>query len=537
MPLSLSVNRPKSPITLQFSRSKSFSSSRKTKRSNTYPSPSTSTSTSSSDGAGESEPFDLSIILDQKNFDTLDLGSIKDVNNKEEDNQRGTRMQGGKIKFQLNENSPSKDRMTSKLIKNRKRSMVEGEDAEDSSKAGSENAQLLPSPLIHSTFPKSPYPFHGFNEPTPRDRRQSHRRSRSFSELITSSTSISQPWRDRETWLAIHTPKPSSGAQQRKGSIPIELEDGGWRARGGGTFFGADMNGPYPSLKVRVKPLSPPLSPAAQSQRHVSVRNPGKEDQVSSPTAKMSDANPVDKIIYQHKSQSAWNVTRPNTSNEELPSTRYYTPLPIEGNHNDDDDDFLPPLLPRTITRASSFSSSSRNTTPIPWAQRSGSNSPGRLTPPTTPSRQKTRNITPSSPLKQTPKQWTQVDPSPPRTSPRKMKAKTQTPTHTTPLINPRTPETPTRIARSPFGRRNTKDTAIGTPISPSERHAISVSGDHPDAEHHDRDEHVSPAKRLWKALKSVSPGKREEKKAASQGDESDSAQEMTAWIKRGGWF
>ncbi|WWC70247.1 uncharacterized protein I206_104197 [Kwoniella pini CBS 10737] len=504
MPLSLSIKSPKSTITLEFSRSKSFSLSRKAKRANTYPSPLTPSDLS------DAEPFDLSIILNSKNFDSLDI--VKDVDNKE--NRDKSNMQVGKIKFQLNDKPTSKDRMTAKLIKNRKMVVGEGQKNPSScvTKDKTEINQLLPSPVIHSTFPKSPYPFNGFNEPTllpiSRDRKQAHRRSRSFSESITSSTSITQPWRDRETWLAIHTPKPSS-LTQRNGSIPIELEDGGWRARGVGTFFGADMNGPYPSLKVRVKPLSPPLSPDEHNpKKNPYIGHPGDTEETwPSPAEETSKA--INSMIHLHKSHSAWNVSR-NDLAEDFSSSQHHTHFPVE--NDDDDDDFLPPLLPRTITRTSSFSSSSRNTTPIPWAQRcassSGTNSPGRQTPPSTPSRQRAKN-TPqsSSPLNKTPETWTKADPSPPRKSPRESSV--------SPSDTPRTPETPTRNMRLPFGKKiNRGHDASFASTSPR---SISVL-DEQMTEHSQVVQQISPAKKIWKALKLTSPGKKDEQKNHRRG-------------------
>ncbi|WVW83856.1 hypothetical protein I302_105878 [Kwoniella bestiolae CBS 10118] len=490
-------------LSLSLRRPKSFKSKSR-QRSNTLSPPPSSSS---------SEPFDLSVIVDEKSFDTLDsVQQVIDTKNKKE----------GTIKFQLNDLPTSEEKMSSKLIKGRKRFVAEegrgkpdALDLSGSKKVDMDN-QLLPSPLIRPVFPKSPYPF-----PTPssteatllppstsRDKKHTHRRSRSFSELITSSTSISQPWRDRETWLAIHTPNQQPTIPPRKGSIPAALEDGGWRGRGGGTFFGADMNGPYPSFRARVKPLSPPTSP----RRYFTSR---QQDFVTEPE-EISDAkqdtpgsSPMEKIIYQHKSHSAWNVRSErhtsSSSDEELPlttTTRYHTPIA------DDDEDLLPPLLPRR------------------------SNSPGRQTPstPRTPSRENKNKHTSTSPLRgdTTPKPWKNVDPSPPRSGSNREK-------ETSPLITPRTPDTPTRALTKAFGgRRVHQPKRADTPVTPSSPSFDMFFENEQEEQDHTR---RSPSKRFWKALKMASPGGRSGKKVVSRGGSMDQGEGQVSPSKKSGWF
>ncbi|WVQ67726.1 uncharacterized protein L199_005930 [Kwoniella botswanensis] len=184
--LSLSLKRPKS----------SRGNSRSRPRSSTLSPPSSSSSSSCV------EPFDLSVIVNEKEFDNLDsVQQVIDTQAK----------RPGKIKFQLNDLPASEEKMSSKLIKGRKRFVTEeGRNIPEAldlsgSRSGSNDNQLLPSPLIRPSFPKSPYPFPTPNssQPStqrsatllppnsnPRDNKYSHRRSRSFSELITSSSSI-----------------------------------------------------------------------------------------------------------------------------------------------------------------------------------------------------------------------------------------------------------------------------------------------------------------------------------------------------------
>ncbi|WWD02921.1 hypothetical protein V865_000964 [Kwoniella europaea PYCC6329] len=535
--LSLSLKRPKS----------SRGNSRSRPRSSTLSPPSSSSSTASV------EPFNLSVIVNEKEFDNLDsVQQVIDTQDK----------RPGKIKFQLNDLPASEEKMSSKLIKGRKRFVTEeGKTipvALDLSGAGpgSNDNQLLPSPLIRPSFPKSPYPFPTPNpsQPStqrsatllppssnPRDNKYSHRRSRSFSELITSSSSITQPWRDRETWLAIHTPSQTPNITQRKGSIPASLEDGGWRARGGGTFFGADMNGPYPSFKVRVKPLSPPTSPQryfTSKEQHQEITNEPEEISQEDKT----DSSPLEKMIYQHQSHSAWNVRHtlnpsPNSSDDEdrpLIPTRYHTPPPIQ---DDDDDDLLPPLLPRSITRSSSFESTSRNTTPIPWAQRSGtgSNSPGRRTPPKTPSRQNTSPLRKASDDgNQTPKTWRHVDPSPPRSGSVKEK-------ETSPLITPRTPESPTRTISRMKGvggkKHSTKKVGGDTPLTPSSPTSYGNFWEDLDGRKESEKTQQSPSKRFWKALRLASPGRKHSEKNEVDRDTVVHGEGQVSPSKRSGWF
>ncbi|KAK6910151.1 hypothetical protein I203_104182 [Kwoniella mangroviensis CBS 8507] len=536
--LSLSLKRPKS----------TRGDSRSRPRSSTLSPPSSSSSSSCV------EPFDLSVIVNEKEFDNLD--SVQQVIDTQDKRPK-------KIKFQLNDLPASEEKMSSKLIKGRKRFVTEeGKNIPEALnlsgfRPGSDDNQLLPSPLIRPSFPKSPYPFPAPAPSTtqrsatllppnsnPRDKKYSHRRSRSFSELITSSSSITQPWRDRETWLAIHTPSQTPHITQRKGSIPASLEDGAWRARGGGTFFGADMNGPYPSFKVRVKPLSPPTSP----RRYFT----SKQQDITSepeelPQEDKTDSSPMEKMIYQHRSHSAWNVgNTQNTSSspgssdgEEHPMipTKYHTSPPIQ---DDDDDDLLPPLLPRSITRSSSFESTSRNTTPIPWAQRSGtgSNSPGRRTPPKTPSRQNTSPLRKASDDgNQTPKTWRHVDPSPPRSGSVKEK-------ETSPLITPRTPESPTRTISRMKGvgskKHNIKKVGeVGgdTPLTPSSPTSYGNFWEDVDGRRESERTQQSPSKRFWKALRLASPGRKHSEKSEVDRDSLHHGEDHVSPSKRSGWF
>ncbi|WRT66314.1 uncharacterized protein IL334_003269 [Kwoniella shivajii] len=512
-----------SHFSLSLSKSKSLSLSRTRRRANTL-----SPSSSSSAATTELETLELSLLLDTKPIKpTIEETLIIP----QEEEQKPL---GGKIKFVINDIPESDAKVSSKLVKGRKKYMTEvNNNPQDllldltKSNMNRDHNQLLPSPLIKTTFPKSPYPF----PPTPptllplpssRDKKYSHRRSRSFSELITSSSSISQPWRDRDTWLAMNAAKPPI-IPQRKGSIPADLTQGGWRGKGGGTFFGADMNSPIPGNKVRVKPISPPTSPS-RSYRF----NHKKDGEIvhheneiitftQSPASTMEcSPQSLNELIDQHKSDSSWNVMDVSPASSEeghttSKKTRYHTTFEEE---YDDDDDLLPPLLPRTITRASSFSSTSRNTTPIPWAQRSGNISPGNKTPtsslPRTPSRQ--AKCPTSSPLgDNTPKTWMQVHPSPPKTE-RKI---------ISPLMTPRTPGSPTKGAlRNGFRpqRRSTSPLPLTPPSTEDDGKSVK-----------------SPGKKFWKSLKLGSPSKGGERRVGFRRPSFDQGE--TSPIKKIGWF
>ncbi|WVQ99325.1 hypothetical protein IAU59_006457 [Kwoniella sp. CBS 9459] len=408
--------------------------------------------------------------------------------------------------------------------------------ARDDNRHETTPAQLLPSPVIKQVLSTSNtiFPTVSTQRPTPetlgrfltpRDadfdieknaRRSAHRRSRSFSELITSSSSsspfldqlsmraaVEQPWRSSETWLALHTERSRRAKEQNHQSSmtssSIGLGQGGRRGVGsGGTFFGADMNVPLPGnsrvrTDTRLRTInlvntsktgggrqyyaqnedrdspgyggSIPISPSAVTQE--TLLTPTSPSRTRTPFTTTSP-------MYQHKAQAALNVTtshkyrfnrEDHLSDDDHPSppARWYTPIGEEtsdrimpalvsstinqdtvalvmANDEDDHSDLLPPLLPRTVTRSSSFSSTSRNTTPIPWAQRSGTATPTH-TSPRTPSRQAqtqsrsrldvSAGLThasknQSSPLSirsyssdgyGTPKTWTREDPSPPRKS------------------------------------------------------------------------------------------------------------------------
>ncbi|WVF71548.1 hypothetical protein IAT40_006356 [Kwoniella sp. CBS 6097] len=338
--------------------------------------------------------------------------------------------------------------------------------------------QLLPSPLIKqlpsapTTVPSSraqqkptdsgtlrPFltPQGAESDTDRRARRSAHRRSRSFSELITSSSTspfiATQPWRSSETWLALHSERMKKNkAELGEGSsiMPSSMResDAGWRGgRSGGTFFGADMNVPLPGnsrartdTRAKTVNLDKIKGTQAQATDRVKLDSLRTDEATLAPSGfpivqetlltSTSPSTPgipftSPSRIYQHKAQSARNVNYAHSAKyianggakcyeEHSPYTRWHTPIGEEtGDHailpalnpllargatnlatvakdddiEDDTLDLLPPLLPRTVTRSSSFSSTSRNTTPIPWAQRSGAATPTHSSP-HTPSRQ-----------------------------------------------------------------------------------------------------------------------------------------------------
>ncbi|OCF36778.1 hypothetical protein I316_01374 [Kwoniella heveanensis BCC8398] len=367
--------------------------------------------------------------------------------------------------------------------------------------------RLLPSPLIKAneptpiafpapgsklneaksaTKPTSNHALGPFLSPQDADRkaiRAAHRRSRSFSELITSSTTFGddlatsgasplkqQPWRSSETWLALHSERLSRKQMEeesRKALMPADMgsRNGGWR--GGGTFFGADMNVPLPKTsrartdnhsRARTIKVDTRANQAFNDSSYPVYTQGRAQETLLTPTSPCPIGNIWTGIsssdgMYQHKAQSAYNVrhhnhnkNRAGSSDDEhdhSPLTRWHTPVEPDITESEvsaeegDQSDLLPPLLPRTVTRSSSFSSTSRNTTPIPWAQRSGAATPIHSSP-RTPSRLATATTgqsrsrldvsvtnTHSSPLSLrssedsagggTAKTWTREDPSPPR--------------------------------------------------------------------------------------------------------------------------
>ncbi|WWC89340.1 uncharacterized protein L201_004261 [Kwoniella dendrophila CBS 6074] len=599
-------------MTLPLTLKKSFSRSRKSLSS----SPS---STSLSERSSE-PPFDLSILITQTSPDNFELTGQSNLKGKEKENNKKEQshtqshtytQRKGSIKFKLNDNSLiyQERRMPSKLLRGRNTPMTQNEENEQSDHPqfamNDTQNTLLPSPMIHSSFPKSPYPFLALpsysssNTPAPTETRisppfhnmraikQSHRRSRSFSDLITSSSALSmdQPWRDRETWLAIHntsskqqSPFSENNITQRKSSVPIDLESGGWRGRGGGTFFGADtsMNGPYPSFRVRVKPLTPPNNHSSPSssdgekgqskvQSPIQTHYPGKDIYNQSSGILTPEQSP--KRIYHQQIQSTWNIGNRNSessssssSSDDRPSftLKYRSPL-----ENEDDEDLLPPLLPtsRTITRSSSFCSLSRNTTPIPWAHQNGNGS-GRNSPikqqmassPKTATKQDNDDKSKifKSPVREgegdmTPKTWRRNNPSPP-TSAKTRYFSSSTSQSPNPNINsntPKTPETPSKSKslskafggfRSPKTKMSTDDDNDHIPITPtSPFRGLTLE----DEEHKVGDDHahLSPSKKLWRALKLVSPGKDEHKRFAVRRSSMDQSPDQVSPSKKHGWF
>ncbi|WVR07121.1 hypothetical protein IAU60_004162 [Kwoniella sp. DSM 27419] len=221
------------------------------------------------------------------------------------------------------------------------------------------------------------------------DIKRSHRRSRSFSDLASDSRRIAtdQPWRSREAWQAYHDsrrPQESLRDELMRTMMPSAMGNGGWRSRGGGgTFFGADMTFPLPgNPRVRVKQVrqvdllghdlaerrhqqQSRLRPAESDKRKASLH--------SHPTRSARDLSGV--------SEPRVGIAEFETPQGTSKSPQGSDPLPNPIVHESNADDLLPPLLPRTVTRSSSFCSSTGNSTPVPWAKRSATPSPRAKSP------------------------------------------------------------------------------------------------------------------------------------------------------------
>jgi hypothetical protein len=100
----------------------------------------------------------------------------------------------------------------------------------------SSSGPLLPSPFDNSDTTSSTSFFPS------RSNQSGHRRSRSFSTppQTLGVDLADQPWRSREAWLALHQRTPSPPPTL---TIPSATDQGGWRQRGGGGFFGGAHEG------------------------------------------------------------------------------------------------------------------------------------------------------------------------------------------------------------------------------------------------------------------------------------------------------
>ncbi|KAK8864327.1 hypothetical protein IAR55_001574 [Kwoniella newhampshirensis] len=371
-----------------------------------------------------------------------------------------------------------------------------------------------PLPCTTTTFPLSttrPRPIKSTTlDPSYNPRTPSHRRSRSFSEVITSSQPFSidipapshQPWRSREAWLALHSSKTPSAEDEVL--LPSAMGDvGGWRGKGGGAFFGADMSLPLPGIaRVRSRavrlsrpgqkaktdiPLTPPvgaLRPVGLG--HITPTSSGiatelyrqasrslrytSHDEGDGPSSSSSDG------VNNHTQLRSTTIDNPNT---------HVTVWPLEEAQSSDppsasSGDLLPPLLPRTVRRAESFTSS-RDSTPIPWGR---SSSPGILlrTPPRTPSRQHQQqprriqatcplatSLTPTSSMKlkgdTMPRTWLHRSPSPPLSAGRRIPISPRTPLPETPKHSIH-PLSLSRVRRSTSPHKMRMGTRKGTDIT-----------------------------------------------------------------------
>ncbi|KAL7421685.1 hypothetical protein Q5752_003454 [Cryptotrichosporon argae] len=238
------------------------------------------------------------------------------------------------------------------------------------------------APACKASTPRAPSPAPQL-PPLPATTIHARRRSRSFSSgppapIRSSSlplTSCSpaaessaaaiaaQPWRSREAWLALHRPPAPEPSRTPSLEHPSHAQPG-WRARGGGGFFGADAthdvvrrrlvddfdaHSPSPAPSAPVTPSTPRPMPTSISAPALALLT------VGTPSIGIICPTPVDADIV--------------------------TPTSL-----------LPPLLPdnvRSLSRRNSSTTLSRSTTPVPWSQSRGS---GRTTP---------RSATPNSTPKQ----------------------------------------------------------------------------------------------------------------------------------------
>ncbi|WVQ80242.1 hypothetical protein IAT38_002347 [Cryptococcus sp. DSM 104549] len=307
-------------------------------------------------------------------------------------------------------------------------------------------------------------------------RRTVHRRSRSFSELINSSNSMfsaapspglpatqtrnreidEQPWRSREAWTALHALPSALGSSPL---LPSAMGDtGGWKGRGGGAFFGADMKGMLPGRQRKGRGRrnggGEDMYPSEKMDEWVVVEEEEVESAspATTPTRLAFPSEPgllaPSTPMSRRKTRSAYNIrdsTLGHPPSSSSSDDRWDVEVHTPTFDDSDDDSLLPPLLPyASSSRAGSFTSLP-DSPPIPWGRASpvpsirtptlAARAPPFPRSPRTPTRQTTSPLSLVS--RGTPKTWTPATPSPPRRS--------------RPILSPRgshesePPRTPTR--------------------------------------------------------------------------------------------
>ena len=224
-----------------------------------------------------------------------------------------------------------------------------------------------------------------------------HRRSRSFSELLsiasngthTSDFAPAQPWRDREAWAAIHS--PSQGPVKGRKDASVMDRTYGWMERNP-EKNGMSLNSGRRDVKGRddfkffhnIQATSTTSLGERDLSRYPGYGKTCLHDSTASTSSNNTTIAPI--IIRPETRPTSRNDSSSTISSMEL-STNPHTPptsidqhsnpnslhdIPNSATSNYSDDLPLPPLLPHTVKRADSPPAfTSRFPAQVPWAQRS----------------------------------------------------------------------------------------------------------------------------------------------------------------------
>jgi hypothetical protein len=214
-----------------------------------------------------------------------------------------------------------------------------------------------------------------------------HRRSRSFSELLSiasNSTGIShaQPWRDREAWAAIHSPSQGPVRSRKEGSVMDRSY--GWMERlpAHDDHQGFEDHRRPVVGRDEFKFFHNTQTPSSQDQQDKSKPNHhhGKSRlnqttttvHVSRPASDSSSTvSTMDLSINPHTPPTSVDPHSPLHRSHPIPRSPH-SAISTYSNENENDDLPLPPLLPHNVKRAHSPPAfTSVIPAQVPWAQRS----------------------------------------------------------------------------------------------------------------------------------------------------------------------
>jgi len=254
------------------------------------------------------------------------------------------------------------------------------------------NDQILPG-LDVTTSWNIPLSLTDGQTSLPLPRPRAHRRSRSFSELLstasngttTSDFAPAQPWRDRDAWAAIHS--PSQGPVKSRKEASVMDRTYGWMERD------PEKNGMSSSRDVKGRDQfkffhnTQDTSSASSTERDMPRYHTHGRSRLGESTNSSSSNTIIAPIIITTETD-----TRPASANDssstvssmELSTNPHTPPTSLDQHFNPNsnlsdsatstysDDLPLPPLLPHNVKRADSPPAfTSRFPTQVPWAQRS----------------------------------------------------------------------------------------------------------------------------------------------------------------------